>query len=159
MIGKTLARGAIAFAVLAAALLGAGQSDLKAQVTFETEGLRIESKDGSGHDFEVEIARTDQQLRQGLMFRESLEPDGGMLFLYRREAVHAMWMKNTPISLDMLFIDRKGVVKHIVERTVPFSTETITSRRRVKATLELAGGTVRRLGLKVGDKVIHPAFQ
>ena len=133
--------------------------DASAQVTFETEALRIETADGTGHDFTVEIARSDAQLRQGLMFRESLAPDAGMLFLYRREAIHAMWMKNTPISLDMLFIDRKGVIKHIVERTVPFSLETITSRRRVKATLELAGGAVARLGLAVGDRVVHPAFR
>ena len=82
-----------------------------------------------------------------------------MLFLYEAEGLRTMWMKNTVIPLDMLFIDRRGEIVDIVERTVPFSLETISSDRPALAVLELNAGTASRLGIRPGDRVVHDAFE
>ena len=85
--------------------------------------------------------------------------NSGMLFLHERESPQLMWMKNTLIPLDMLFIDQTGKITRIVERTIPRSLNTISSRGKVLAVLELRGGTVSKLGIKTGDKVKHSAFK
>ncbi|MEC8621625.1 MAG: DUF192 domain-containing protein, partial [Pseudomonadota bacterium] len=77
--------------------------------------------------FNVEVARTPRQQEVGLMFRRSLPVDRGMLFIYPYQSIVKMWMKNTHIPLDMVFINSKGIVKKIVERTVPFSLSVISS--------------------------------
>ena len=122
-------------------------------VVFSKSPILIESG-GKSHKFTVELALSQQQQMQGLMFRRQMAPDAGMLFVYRREEPNAMWMRNTFLPLDMLFIGRDGVVKKIVERAVPLSETTIRSGGPVVAVLELNAGTVSRLGLKPGDKVI-----
>lgn len=127
----------------------------RAVVTFEKGELTIES-DGKSHRFAIEIARTPEQAQQGLMFRTRLAPDAGMLFLYDPPQPVAMWMFQTLIPLDMLFIGADGRVVNIRERAVPGSTETIPSAGPVRAVLELNGGTVARLKLKPGDRVRHP---
>lgn len=109
--------------------------------------------------FNVEVARTPSQQGVGLMFRRSLPADRGMLFIYPYQSIVKMWMKDTYIPLDMVFINSKGIVKKIVERTVPFSLNVISSGEAVKAVLELNGGTSNRIGLKRGDQVIHPFFE
>ena len=126
-------------------------------VAFSKAPILIESG-GKAHKFTVELALSQRQQLQGLMLRRQMAPDAGMLFVYRREEPNAMWMKNTFLPLDMLFIGRDGVVKKIVERTVPLSEETITSGGPVVAVLELNAGTASRLGLKPGDKVIAAAL-
>ncbi len=103
------------------------------------------------HKFEVEIAATTDQQRQGLMYRRQMAANAGMLFLYDNGSRVTMWMSNTYIPLDMLFIAADGRITHIVERTVPQSTELIGSNGPVRAVLELNGGTASRLGIKVGD--------
>jgi len=123
-----------------------------------TETLSIHASDGKIHVFQVEIARTPREQATGLMHRERLAPDAGMLFLHASESRQSMWMKNTLIPLDMLFIRRDGRISRIHERAVPGSLESISSRGRVLAVLELRGGTVARLGIKVGDRVEHAAF-
>ena len=107
------------------------------------------------HIFTVEIADTPKSWTSGLMFRKQLAEGAGMLFIYPAKQKISMWMKNTFISLDMLFIDRDGTIQHISERTVPLSTKVISSRFRVKAVLEVVAGTVARLGIRVGDRVEH----
>ena len=92
------------------------------------------------------------------MYRRDLAADAGMLFLYERAGRHSMWMRNTLILLDMLFIARDGRIVHIAQRTVPGSLETISSEGPVKAILEVNGGTAARLGLQPGDRVRHRAF-
>jgi uncharacterized membrane protein (UPF0127 family) len=82
-----------------------------------------------------------------------------MLFIYKAEGLRTMWMKNTLIPLDMLFIDRRGEVVEIAERSVPLSLETISSDRPAMAVLELNGGTAARLEIQTGDRVIHGAFE
>lgn len=121
------------------------------------EELVIETAAGS-HAFAVEIARTPAERSQGLMFRERLAPDAGMLFLYAEDQPVSMWMKNTLIPLDMLFIARDGRIVKIAERTVPLSQVVIVSDGDVAAVLELNGGTAARLGLRPGDRVRYAAF-
>jgi uncharacterized membrane protein (UPF0127 family) len=125
-----------------------------AAVTFEKSELAIES-DGKQHRFVIEIARTPEQSQQGLMFRAKMAPDAGMLFLYDPPQNTSMWMFQTLIPLDMLFIGADGRVVNIHERAVPGSTATISSAGPVRAVLELNGGTVARLKLKPGDRVRH----
>lgn len=121
-------------------------------VKFSQETLMIRSG-GITHKFTVELALNSRQHAQGLMFRQRMAPDAGMLFVYRREEPTAMWMKNTLIPLDMLFITRDGTILRIAERTVPMSEAIIGSGGPVVAVLELNAGTASRLGLKPGGKV------
>ena len=111
------------------------------------------------HEFDVELAVTADQQRKGLMYRRQMAPDAGMLFLYDNGSQVTMWMSNTYIPLDMLFIAADGRITHIVERTVPLSTELIGSNGPVRGVLELNGGTASRLGIKVGDMVTHRSFR
>jgi len=121
------------------------------------EELVIETADGP-RLFDVEIATTPAERARGLMFRERLAPDAGMLFLYAVDQPVSMWMKNTLIPLDMLFIARDGRILKIAERTVPLSTVVIASDGDVAAVLELNGGTADRVGLRPGDRVRYVAF-
>jgi len=125
---------------------------------FETTPLSIETEAGR-HDFTVEIATDPQERARGLMFRDALPADRGMLFDYRRPQIVTMWMKNTLIPLDMIFIGGDGLIRRIVERTVPLSLETISSREPVRAVLELSGGSADRLDIRVGDRVFHALFE
>jgi len=156
----------IIFLTLALALLalpGARNGPALAQASggfavFETAELSIETADGARHDFQVEVAKTGDQRAQGLMFRRQLAADAGMLFLFGGSQERAMWMKNTLIPLDMLFIDDRGKIVRIEQRTVPHSLRAIMSGQPVSAVLELNAGTTSRLVIKPGDRVLHPAF-
>ena len=110
------------------------------------------------HVFRVEIADSPEERMQGLMFRKSLAPDAGMLFLSGRTETQSFWMKNTEIPLDLLFIAKDGRIADLHERAVPFSLQPMTSAVPVWAVLELAGGTAAKLGVKPGDRVEHRAF-
>lgn len=136
---------------------GIAPGSAQAPVAFEKSELTIEKGEGT-HRFDVELAISPQQKARGLMFRREMAPDAGMLFIYDRDSVITMWMRNTYLPLDMLFIAADGRIAHIAARTVPLSERTISSRARVRAVLELNAGTARRLGIAVGDRVIHPAF-
>ncbi len=126
---------------------------------FEKSKLAIVSTSGR-HVFDVELAVTPNQRSQGLMFRYEMAPEAGMLFDFGpTERRQSMWMKNTYIPLDMLFIKADGRIESIAERTVPRSLEVISSRGRVRAVLELNGGTASRLGIRPGDRVEHPIFR
>jgi uncharacterized membrane protein (UPF0127 family) len=94
----------------------------------------------------------------GLMFRRSLAADAGMLFLYDRAQPVAMWMKNTYIPLDMIFIGADGRVHRIAKRTEPFSTDVISSEGDVQGILEVNAGIADAIGLKPGDEVIYPGL-
>jgi len=148
-------RAAITAALYAIALLFLAPA-MAAEGT--KEPLKIETAAGA-HAFAVEMATTSDQHATGLMHRRAMAADAGMLFLYPAGSRVAMWMKNTLIPLDMLFIGRDGRITHIAERTVPMSTELIGSNGPVRAVLELNAGTASRLGIKVGDRVRHPAFE
>ncbi len=124
---------------------------------FPKSTLSIQTADQK-YKFSIEIAKTERQQRQGLMFRRQLAPDAGMLFVYAAPQVLTMWMKNTYIPLDMLFIAPNGRIVQIVQRTVPGSLQTISSGEAAIAVLEVNGGTVSRLKIKKGDWVKHPTF-
>lgn len=130
----------------------------QAQPVLPTEKLVIETKDGKRHTFEVEMALTAEQQRVGLMFRKSVPPDGGMLFDWGTPRSVPMWMENTLVPLDMVFINADGTIRAIAENTVPESLANIPSHGSVRATLELAGGTAARLNIIVGDKVLQRIF-
>jgi uncharacterized membrane protein (UPF0127 family) len=122
------------------------------------ERLVITTRDGKAHVFNVEMALTPDQQTIGLMFRRNIPEDGGMLFDWGAPRPSDMWMRNTVSSLDMLFINPDGTVRHIAEHTVPQSLATISSGGAVRATLELPAGTAERLDIRVGDKVQQRIF-
>lgn len=109
--------------------------------------------------FEAEVADTDELRSRGLMFRHKLPEDRAMLFDFGEPRPAAMWMKNTYISLDMLFIRGDGTIAAVAENTEPLSLQTISVQEPVKAVLEVAAGTVKRLGIQRDDKVFHPIFK
>jgi uncharacterized membrane protein (UPF0127 family) len=123
------------------------------------ETLTITSPSGQRQTFQVEVARNDADRAQGLMFRRSMAPDRGMLFDFGRVEPISMWMQNTYISLDMLFIRPDGTIARIATNTEPLSTRTIPSGEPVLGVLELNAGTTARLGIKPGDRVEHPVFK
>ena len=121
---------------------------------------RVEIVTRSGvHVFDVEMAVTPEERSKGLMFRRELPPGRGMLFDFQGEGPIAMWMKNTYISLDMIFIRADGRIARIAENTVPHSEATISSGAPVKAVLEVVAGTAKRLGIAPGDRVAHRIFR
>jgi len=126
-------------------------------IQFPLSKLTIETTSGS-HPFTVEVATDSVQHARGLMYRRELAPDRGMIFLYEKDEEVLMWMKNTYIPLDMLFIDRAGRIVGLAANTTPLSTDIIPSNVPVKAVLEVAAGTAARLKIEVGSRIIHPAF-
>ena len=124
---------------------------------FPASELTIVSASGP-HRFKIEVAETPEQMEQGLMFRTSLAPDSGMLFVYPQPTVATMWMRNTLIPLDMLFVDAQGRIVNIHQRAVPQSDNVIPAAAPVRAVIELNGGTAARLGIEPGDQVIYPVF-
>ena len=108
--------------------------------------------------FKVWLADTPQRQAQGLMFVRSLPDLRGMLFAYPQSRTLSMWMKNTYIPLDMVFIDEHGRISQVIEQTTPFSLATISSKDPALAVLEIAGGEAKRLGIKPGQRAVHPAL-
>lgn len=129
-----------------------------AEDTYPTSEIWIETPEAR-HHFTIEIAETPEQVRRGLMFRADLADDAGMLFDYDPPTHVSMWMKNTLIPLDMLFVDENGVIGRIAAWTTPLSTEPIPSGGPVRAVIELKGGITERLGIKAGHKIVHPIFE
>lgn len=124
---------------------------------FATDQLTIVTLRGR-FPFAVEMAVTPEQRSQGLQYRQVLAANAGMLFDFGETAPVAMWMLNTPIPLDMLFIDAAGWVVRVAERTTPYSLDVIESGQPVRAVLEIAGGTAERLAVRKGSRILHPLF-
>lgn len=116
--------------------------------------LVVENSRQERHRFVVEVATTPEGRAKGLMFRRELAPDAGMLFDFGKPEMVVMWMKNTLLPLDMLFVAEGGKVVNIAERTVPGSLAPVSSEAPVKFVLEVNGGTAQRLHLKAGDRII-----
>lgn len=110
---------------------------------------------GKRLSFKVGVARTSDEHNQGLMYRLSMPVDEGMLFEFERAVQIAMWMKNTYISLDMIFIDEDGIIVDIAKSTTPHSEEPITSAQEILAVLEINGGLSDRFGIRLGDRVVR----
>ena len=134
------------------------EAQTAAQPELPKELLSITTRDGQRHDFKVEMALKPEQQTTGLMFRPSVPADGGMLFDWGTPRDSSMWMRNTISPLDMVFINADGTVRRIAENTVPGSLAIIESHGPVRATLELAAGTAKRLDIRVGDKVQSRIF-
>ncbi|MHA1598846.1 MAG: DUF192 domain-containing protein [Alphaproteobacteria bacterium] len=129
-----------------------------AQATFPQSELTMVTATGR-YDFKIEVARTAAQRKQGLMFRRHMDADAGMLFDYGRDRPVAMWMKNTLIALDMLFIGADGRIVNIARDATPGSLSNIPSSGPVRAVLELNAGTVARLDIRPGDRIEHEIFR
>jgi hypothetical protein len=154
---------AAAFAALSLGLAAApacAQPNLAAfaQPTLPMETVRIVTAGGQTHTFELEIADEQEETRAGLMGRASVPPNGGMLFDFGGAQPRYMWMKNTPTSLDMLFVDPSGQVVMIAENTRPLSERSIGTDVPVRVVIELAAGRTRELGIAPGDTVQFRLF-
>ena len=114
---------------------------------------RVSSREPHTHSFQVWVADTPERAAQGLMFVSDLPETMGMVFPVEPPRVENMWMKNTYIELDMLFIDAHGRITKIIQRAVPLSLQTLSSDAPVSAVLELKGGQAAKLGLQTGDTV------
>jgi hypothetical protein len=121
-----------------------------------TAPLDIVTAKGQTYRFTVEIADTASEREHGLMGRTDLAISAGMLFEFPESAVVAFWMKDTPIPLDMLFVDQDGRIVHIAQRAVPYDYTPISSLVPVTEVLEVNGGTADRLGIHDGDKIVLP---
>jgi hypothetical protein len=111
------------------------------------------------HVFRIEVARTSDERARGLMYRRSMPEDRGMLFDFHAENIVMMWMKNTYIPLDMIFVSRNGRVVSIAEKTEPLSERVISSGQPAYAVIELNAGAARKIGLAVGDEARHEIFR
>ena len=131
------------------------------QSVFKKETIRIIDRENRQvkADLTVEIADTVSKRMKGLMYRTELADDAGMLFLFSRNQKISMWMANTPISLDMIFIDERGKIQEIAENAVPFSHEELRSAKKGRAVLEIKGGLSKRDGFQSGDIVEHSFFK
>lgn len=154
---RLLRQAMIAAALVVAAVSVGACSDGPDGGPDDAARLIIETRSGPV-SFMVEVADTDETRRKGLMFREELAADSGMLFDFESERVASMWMRSTPLPLDMIFITAQGRVAHIAENTVPYSEAIISSRYPVLAVLEVNAGKAAETGVAVGDRVQHPMF-
>ncbi|MDE2364725.1 MAG: DUF192 domain-containing protein [Hyphomicrobiales bacterium] len=123
----------------------------------DLEKLTFVTKSGE-HAFSVEVMRTPAEHERGLMFRRYLPPDRGMLFDFGKDEAVQMWMKNTYIPLDMVFVGKDGRVVSIAANTEPFSERTIPSGGPVTGVVELNAGAAAKINLQAGDMVRHPMF-
>ncbi len=155
---KIWQRAVILGASLAVFTVISASDSLKAAEFFQKSSLTIITKSGE-RTFSVELAQTAPERTQGLQGRKSLPVGTGMLFDFKTVQPVTMWMKNTPVSLDMLFIAADGTVANIAEGTEPFSLNYIISEGPVRGVLEVQAGTARVLGIKKGDRVVHGIFK
>ena len=167
MMSKVLRAAALILALVAASVFvtswpagqsRAGQSFAAgSQSGLPVSELIINTVTGE-HRFRIELAVTAEQKRVGLMYRRELAPDAGMLFDFTPSRLVSMWMKNTYIPLDILFIDETGKIVNIVDNTRPHSLKSIRSAGPVLAALELNAGTAEKLGIAPGDRVVYTLF-
>jgi len=121
-------------------------------------GTLVLKTDSGPHSFSIELATTPGERALGLMYRRAMPGDAGMLFLYDRPQPIEMWMRNTIIPLDMIFIGADRKVRRIESHTEPFSTRLISSEGAVQGVLEVNAGTAETIGLKAGDEVVYPSI-
>ncbi len=148
----TIAFSALALAALASAALAAPPA------APATDDLSIDTASGA-HHFSVEVMRTRDQLERGLMFRRQMAPDKGMLFDFGSPQPVSMWMKNTYLPLDMVFIAADGRVVSVKRNAEPLSEAIIPSGGDVTGVLEINAGAAARIGVKPGDRVVDPMFK
>jgi uncharacterized membrane protein (UPF0127 family) len=130
----------------------------QSEIKMRRDTLTLHTATGT-HRIDIEVAESDREKQYGLMFRQSLGDSEGMLFPYASAHEITMWMKNTFISLDMIFIRGDGIVHRVATDTEPHSERIISSQGDVTAVLEMKAGSARRLGIKPGDRVEFPHFK
>ena len=145
------------FGIILALALCMAPVSLIADTSFTTSRIAVVTENGT-FNFNVELALNPNQRAQGLMGRKEMASNAGMLFDFERSAPVTMWMKNTLISLDMLFLDDGGYIVFIARNTQPGSLRHISPGRPVRGVLELNAGTAARLSIKPGDRVLHSRF-
>ncbi len=149
--GRNVVAVALTIAIFSLVAVGFAKAATVEQVEIVTKnGVQV---------FEAEIAITDQERMTGLMYRKQLADGHGMLFDFGQEQMVVMWMKNTYVSLDMIFIRRDGRIARIAENTEPLSEAHIFAGAPVKGVLEVPAGTAKRYGIAPGDKVAHRFFR
>jgi uncharacterized protein len=152
-VASSLLKGvALAFFLMFAFVASA--QDAAEDVKFSMGELTIKTAAGRYYPFSEELATNDAQRAHGLMFRKQMNADHGMLFDFGSPRRVSMWMENTVLALDMVFIQTDGTISHIHQNAVPYSRDIIDSHGPVKYVLELNAGRTRALGIRVGDKVI-----
>jgi hypothetical protein len=133
------------------------QTDVAAEAAATDDLVAVIATGSAEHRFTIEVADTPDERARGLMFRETMAPDAGMLFDYGSDQRGvAFWMKNTPLPLDMIFIREDGTITQIAADTTPYSLEPIASREPVRFVLEVNAGTAARLGITPGGRLVHP---
>jgi uncharacterized membrane protein (UPF0127 family) len=150
---------AVLFCLLIAAMVAMmGALNAQTEIKMRRDTLILHTA-GGAHRIDIEVAESDREQQHGLMFRQSLGDNEGMLFPYPNPREITMWMRNTYISLDMIFIRGDGIVHRIATDTEPFSENIIPSQGEATAVLEMKAGSARRLGLKAGDRVEYKHFK
>ncbi len=124
----------------------------------EEDRLEIITQAGKHYLFDVEIAKTPAQTSKGMMYRRSIQPFSGMLFLLGKPRIQRFWMKNTYVPLDIVFIRRDGVIADIITRYDIGSHGSSSSSEKVTAALEIGAGRAKALNIMVGDRVVFPYF-
>ena len=152
-----LATASCLAAALALLPMLACSAPLAADEGFPRSALEIRSA-GGRQWFNIRVADTEPRRELGLMYVTRLPSDEGMLFPEDQPRVMSMWMKNTYIPLDMLFIDTHGRIVCLLANTKPESLDILSCDKPVKAVLEIGGGEAQRRGIKVGDEVVHATF-
>ena len=155
-VGPARPRRSVWFAVVTLIFACCAFSTFSARAA-KIEPLEIITKSGV-QVFSVELATTEDEKTTGLMYRKELPEGKGMLFDFSPAEEVSMWMKNTFVSLDMIFIRPDGRILRIAENTEPLSTKIISSRGLAKGVLEVVAGTARKFGIQPGDRVAHPLF-
>ncbi|MER2604462.1 MAG: DUF192 domain-containing protein [Siculibacillus sp.] len=149
---------ALALAVIAALVLGLADARAEGSI-MRTGTLDVVTASGAVTTFRIEIADDAAARAQGLMYRKELAPDYGMLFDFRREEPVWFWMKNTFVSLDMIFARADGTIVNVAPDTTPLSEATVASAGPVRFVFEVVAGTAARIGLKPGDRLVHPRMR
>jgi uncharacterized membrane protein (UPF0127 family) len=148
----------ISFALLALPPVLASGAPLKPPTQGFTKATMKVKTGAAMLEFDAEIAQTPEQMQYGLMNRTELPDNYAMMFLFPDDRPRAMWMKDTPLPLDMLFIDKHGKILYIKHRATPNSTEEISFSTPARAVIEMPGGTAEKKNIQVGDSIIHPYF-
>lgn len=156
---RVLCCALVAVLGMSAGVARAEEPITQAQTRLPTEALTITTRDGQKHVFTVELAKTYRQQEVGEMFRKHLPENEGMLFMWSTPQVSDMWMRNTLVPLDIVFIDSTNHIHAIAENAVPLSEAILRSDGVVANTLELAGGVTAKLGIRVGDLVSSAALK
>lgn len=155
---RNAARAALAAACIAVAACAQSETaGAPGEAAVETEQLTIETQNGPVR-FTVEIADDDQERARGLMFRESLADDRGMLFDFPEPEHASFWMRNTMISLDIIFIGTDGRILNIADHTTPYSDAPVRAAGLTRGVLEIRAGRAEELGIRPGDRVRHRIF-